>query len=72
MCGKLVPWIPNDFRSMILDTLKLLPYSLKLLRTKTFVDFMVFEAPTKILSLKITYKLANPTDLYRMRFAMVH
>ena len=36
------------------------------------MDFVVFEAPTKILSLKISYKLANPTNLYRMRFVMVH
>ena len=36
-----------------------------------FVDFVVFEAPTKILSFKISYKLANPTNLYRMCFAMV-
>ena len=51
-------------------------YSLKLLGTKIFVDFVVFEAPTKILSLKISYKLANPTNLYcmrpGMRFAMAH
>ena len=38
-----------------------IPYSLKFSRTKIFVDFVVFEAPTKILSLKISYKLANPT-----------
>ena len=38
-----------------------LPYSLKFSRTKIFVDFVVFEAPTKILSLKISYKLTNPT-----------
>ena len=50
------------------------PYSLKFSRTKNFVDFVVFEAPTKILSLKISYKLANQraTNLYRTRFAMVH
>ena len=35
------------------------------------MDFVVFEAPTKILSLKISYKLANPTNLY-MHFAMAH
>ena len=39
-----------------------LPYNLKLSRTKIFVDFVVFEAPTKILSLKNLYKLANPTN----------
>ena len=50
------------------------PYSLKFSRTKNFVDFVVFEAPRKILSLKISYKLANQraTNLYRTRFAMVH
>ena len=48
-----------------------LPYSLKLSRTKIFVDFVVFEAPTKILSSKISYKLVNPTNLYCMHFAMV-
>ena len=29
-------------------------YSLKLLRTKLFLNFVIFEAPTKILSLKIS------------------
>ena len=38
-----------------------IPYGLKFSRTKIFVDFVVFEAPTKILSLKISYKLSNPT-----------
>ena len=37
--------------NMMLDN----KYSLKLLRTKIFVDFGVFEAPMKILSLKISY-----------------
>ena len=41
-------------------------------RTKIFVEFVVFEAPTNILSLKISYKLANPINLYRMRFVMMH
>ena len=38
-------------------------YSLKLSRTKIFVNFVVFEAPTKILSSKISYKLARPIQL---------
>ena len=49
-----------------------IPYSLKFSKTKIFVDFVVFKAPTKILSLKISCKLANQTNSYRMRFAMVH
>ena len=40
-----------------------IPYSLKFLGTKIFVDFVVFEAPTKILSTKfsayITCKTCN-------------
>ena len=47
-----------------------LPYSLKLSRTKISMDFVVFGAPTKVLSLKISYKLVNPTNLYCMRFAI--
>ena len=47
-------------------------YSLKLSGTKIFVDFVVFEVPTKILSLKISYKLPSPTNLHCMRFTMVH
>ena len=30
-------------------------YSLKFLRTKIFMDFMVFGAPTKLLSMKISH-----------------
>ena len=56
----------------IVTSSKLVPYSLKLSGTKIFVDFVDFQAPMKILSLKISYKLANPTNLYCMRFAMVH
>ena len=43
------------------------PYSLKLSRTKIFVDFVVFQAPTKILSLKISYKLAMELILCALR-----
>ena len=32
-------------------------YSLKLSGTKTFMDFVVFQASTKILSMKISYKI---------------
>ena len=32
-----------------------IPYSLKLSGTKIFVDFMIFQASTKILSMKISY-----------------
>ena len=53
-----------------------IPYSLKLSGTKIFVDFVVFKAPTKILSLKISYKfeykLNSSTNIYCMRFAMAH
>ena len=55
-------WIKIDFPYLCLCNFnRYIPYSLKFLRTKIFVDFVVFEAPTKILSLKISYKLANPT-----------
>ena len=70
-----LPWyisyIPQ-FKAFMLPMQSYIPYILKFSRTKIFVDFVVFQAPTKILSLKISYKLANPTNLYRMRFAMVH
>ena len=46
-----------------------IPYSLKLSGTKIFVDFVDFETPTINLSLKISYKLASPTNLYYMHFA---
>ena len=46
----------------------MLLYSLKLLRTKIFMDFMVFEAHTKILSLKISYR-AKYVAIYEWRVA---
>ena len=49
-----------------------IPYSLKLSGTKIFVGFVVFQAPTKILSLKISYKLANPEAVYTSRWRTEH
>ena len=67
------PMLDVNQESISFQSDQLIPYnSLKLSGTKIFVDFVDFQAPTKILSLKFSYKLANPTNLYCMRFAMAH
>ena len=43
------------FSFTVLQSQTNIPYSLKFLRTKSFVDFVVFGAPTKILCMKISH-----------------